>query len=130
MTYTDTAYARPRGLYRSRNGAIFGVCRGLALYFELPVWAVRLLAIFAAFLTGIWPMVLLYLIAAIFMKPAPTQAPHDEDGWEFYNSYVTDRRMALSRLKRKFDTLEKRTRRMEAIVTDREYDWDRRFSQS
>jgi phage shock protein C len=35
--------------------------------------------------------------------------------------------MSVSRLKRKFDSLENRIRRMESIITAREYDWDRRF---
>jgi phage shock protein C len=46
---------------------------------------------------------------------------------EFYNSYITARKMSMSRLKRKYDSLENRIRRMESIITAREYDWDRRL---
>ena len=51
----------------------------------------------------------------------------DEEDFSFYHQYVSDRKMALSRLMRRCKALDKRARRMENIVTDREYDWDRRF---
>ena len=114
-------------LYRSREGVIFGVCRGLANYSEISVFWVRVAVIIGAIVTGFWPMVLIYIMAAIFMKPAPVVAPMDEEEWEFYNSYAADRKMALSRLKRRFDSLDRRARRIESVVTDREFDWDRRF---
>ena len=34
--------------------------------------------------------------------------------------------MALGRLKRTYDTLERRLRRMEDVVTSRDFDWDQR----
>jgi len=73
-------------------------------------------------------MVIIYIVAAIFMKPAPAATLESPEDWEFYNSYATDRKMALNRLKQKFETLERRTRRIEAIVTDPEYQWERKLS--
>lgn len=116
-----------RTLYRSRRGLLFGVCRGIADYAELSVFWVRLGVIIAAFLTGFWPMVLLYLVAAIFLKPAPVIEFTDDEDWNFYQTYVADRKMALLRLKRRCQALDSRTSRMENIVTNREYDWNRRF---
>lgn len=116
-----------RTLYRSRHGLLFGVCRGIADYAELSVFWVRLGIIIAAFLTGFWPMLLLYLVAAIFLKPAPVIEFTDDEDWNFYQTYVADRKMALLRLKRRCQALDNRTSRMENIVTNREYDWDRRF---
>ena len=78
-------------------------------------------------LTGFWPMVLIYIVAAIFLKPAPVIEFRDDEDWNFYQAYVSDRKMALRRLSRRCQDLDRRTRRMENIVTDREYDWDRRF---
>ena len=46
-----------RGLYRSRNGIIFGVCRGLAEYFDFSVFWVRMIAVILLFVTGLWPLV-------------------------------------------------------------------------
>jgi phage shock protein C len=36
--------------------------------------------------------------------------------------------MALHRLKKTFDSLDRRIQRMEGIVTAKEYDWDRRLN--
>ncbi|MGC9450127.1 MAG: envelope stress response membrane protein PspC [Oceanipulchritudo sp.] len=121
--YTQTS----RTLYRSRRGWIFGICQGLADYADISVLWVRLGAIIATMLTGFWPMVLLYIVAAIFLKPAPVIEFTDDEDWNFYQAYVSDRKMALRRLKRRCESLDRRTRRMENIVTNREFDWDRRF---
>ena len=126
---------RPRSdhgtrLYRSRRGVILGVCRGLAEYFNISVFWVRAIAVGALIFTGLWPVVGLYLLAAVLMKPEPV-APFSSAGdEEFYNSYTASRSMALERLKRTFDHLDRRLRRMEDTVTTHEYDWERRFNQS
>jgi len=120
-----TTSSRP--LYRSRHGWLFGVCEGLADYSQIPVGWIRVLVIFLAIFTAFWPTFFGYIIAAILMKPAPHSAPVDDEDWEFYNAYISNRKMALSRLKRKFDNLDRRTSRIESIVTDKEYDWERRF---
>jgi len=116
-----------RTLYRSRKGMIFGVCQGLADYAEISVLWVRVGAVIATLLTAFWPLVLIYIVAAIFLKPAPVIEFSNDEDWNFYQTYVTDRKMALNRLKRRCEALSKRTRRMENIVTDKEYDWERRF---
>lgn len=66
-TYRDT-YA---GLYRSRNGILFGVLAGLAERFDLSVFWMRVVALLMLLCTGLWPGVGLYLLAALLMKPAP-----------------------------------------------------------
>ena len=114
-------------LYRSRRGWIFGVCQGLADYADICVVWVRLAAVVALMLTGFWPMFVVYIVAAIFLKPAPVVELRDEEDLSFYHAYVSDRKMALSRLKQRCEALDRRTRRMENIVTNREFDWDRRF---
>lgn len=128
MTRSSSVWPRRvAGLYRSRDGMIFGVCRGLADYAELNVTVLRIILVIAGLLTWFIPFVLLYIAAAIFMKLEPVLAPESEEDWEFYNSYATSRSLALARLKRQFDRLERRTRRMEHLVTSREYDWDQRL---
>ncbi len=117
-----------RGLYRSRRGWLFGVCQGLADYAEISPGWMRLMALLAMLLTGFWPIVIIYIMAAIFIKPAPIVDPEAPEDWEFYNSYAADRKMALLRLKRKFDTLERRTRRIEAVVTTPEYRWEQKLN--
>jgi phage shock protein C len=80
--------------------------------------------------SGVWPMLGGYLLAAVLMKPAPMVPLRSTDEAEFYNSYTNSRSMALARLKRTFDRLDHRLQRLESIVTDREYQWDRRFRDS
>jgi phage shock protein C len=116
-------------VYRSRNGLIFGVCRGVADYLCFSVFWFRFLTVCVTLFTGFWPLVGAYILAALLMKPEPV-VPFEEDSeQEFYDSYVNSRSMALSRLKRTFDNLERRIRRMENLVTAREYDWERRLNE-
>ena len=72
--YSD--YYRPHGLYRSRKGIIFGVCRGLAEYFDVSVTVTRILAVIAFLLTGFWPAGVVYIILALLMKTEPR--------WSYY----------------------------------------------
>ena len=117
------------GLYRSRTGMLLGVCKGLAEFFDFSVFWMRVIAVGLLLLSGIWPLVGLYFVAALLMKPEPVLLPETEEEQEFYNSYASSRRMALHRLKRTYDNLDRRIRRIEDIVTSREYDWDRRLKQ-
>ena len=51
------------GIYRSRNGVIFGVCRGLAEHFDFSVFWARAIAIIFLLVSGFWPAIGLYLVA-------------------------------------------------------------------
>ncbi len=117
-----------RTLYRSRNGAILGVVRGIGEYFHLSVFWLRFFIVVAFFMSGVWPVVALYFIAALVMKPEPVRPIENEDEREFYDSYVNSRRGAAGRLKRRFDNIERRIRRMEDTVTSREFEWDQKFN--
>lgn len=114
-------------LYRARNGAIFGVCKGIAESRDLPVGAVRLAAIVLALMTSVWPTMLIYIVAAMLMKVEPVVPFESDEDEEFYTSYSTSRHMAIRRLKRTFDNLEGRIQRMENAVTARAYDWEERL---
>jgi phage shock protein C len=115
------------GPYRSRNGLIFGVCRGLADYFDFSTAGMRVIIVLAFLLTGLYPVGIAYVVAGLVMKLEPVLALQNERETEFYNSYTTSRPMALSRLRDTFDSLDKRIQRMESIVTARDYDWDQRL---
>jgi len=116
-------------LYRSRDGAICGVCRGLADYYSFEVFWVRLLFIFAMTMTGFWPAVIMYFVAAMIMKMEPVLPLKSEEDEEFYHSYTGSRTMALQRLKRTFDGLDRRIQRIENTVTNRDFDWERRLNE-
>ncbi len=115
------------GIYRSRKGIIFGVCRGLAEHFDFSVVWARAIAVMFLFISGLWPAVGIYLIATLIMKPAPVVPLESDAEREFYDSYTHSRHMAAQRLKRRFENLERRIRRMEHIVTTREFDWEEKL---
>ncbi len=117
-----------RGLYRSRQGAFLGVCRGLAEYLDLSVTWIRVFMILVLLATGIWPILGVYLVAALIMKPEPLRPFQTADEREFYDSYTTSRESAAQRIKRRYGSLERRIRRLEDTVTSREYDWHRRMN--
>jgi phage shock protein C len=116
------------GLYRSRNGIILGVCRGVAEYFDFSVFWARTIVLILFLFSGFWPIAALYFIAALLMKPEPVIPIQTEDQQEFYDSYVYSRKGATDRLKRRYDNLDRRIQRMEHTVTAREFDWDQRLN--
>ena len=116
------------GLYRSRNGIILGVCKGIAEYFDFSVFWARAIVFILFLFSGFWPIAVLYFIAALLMKPEPVIPIQTADQQEFYDSYVYSRKGATDRLKRRYDNLDRRIQRMEHTVTAREFDWDQRLN--
>lgn len=106
---------------------ICGVCKGIAEHLDFPVFWLRVIALVILFTAGIFPPVLLYFLAAIFMKPEPVIPFSDVEDQEFYNSYVSSRSMAVHRVKKTYDNLDRRIRRIEDIVTAKDYDWETRL---
>ena len=119
---------RPGGPYRSRDGAIFGVCRGLAEHLDFSVGGLRVIVVIGTLLTGFWPGIIAYIIAGLVMKPEPIVPFDSESDAEFYNSYAASSTMALQRLKDTFDNLDRRIQRIESIVTAPNYTWDERLN--
>ena len=116
-----------RGLYRSQNGVILGVCRGVADYFDFSVFWIRAIAIVLFICTGFWPIVGIYVLAALLMKSDPSKHVGSGSQHKTGSRYHCTRNDAANTLKRKWKHLEKRIRRMEDKVTSGEYDWNRRF---
>ena len=115
------------GLYRSRNGIILGVCRGISEYFDFSVLWVRVITLVLFLVTGLWPIMVLYFVAALLMKPEPVIPIETDEEQEFYDSYVHSHRGATDRLKRRYENLERRIRRMEDHVTGREFEWEKKL---
>lgn len=116
------------GIYRARNSACLGVCRGVAEYFDFSLFWVRFGVIVTMLITGLWPVIGIYLVAAFFMKPCPIKSFKNDEEKDFYDQYVNSPRSAGQRMKRKFQSLDRRIRRMESEVTSKEYDWEKRFN--
>jgi len=114
-----------RGLYRSRDGIILGVCRGVADYFDFSAFWIRAILIVVFIFTGFWPVIGIYILAAILMKSEPG-VPGEKKS-KYRCKYSRARRETSERIRRKWRHLEKRIRRMEDKVTSREFDWNNRF---
>jgi phage shock protein C len=71
-------------------------------------------------LSGFWPVIVLYFVAALVMKPEPVIPFHTNQGGEL--------RFTGERFKRRYADLERRFRRMENDVTSREFDWEQRLN--
>jgi phage shock protein C len=116
--------ASGRGIYRSRRGIFMGVCRGLANYFNLSVFWVRITFLILFLFTGFWPVGVMYIIAGLLLKMEPVSPLRNEKDQEFYDSYAHSRQSAIQRVKRKFENIERRIQRMEHTVTSKEFDWE------
>ncbi len=116
------------GVYRSRNGVVAGVCRGLAEYYNFNVFWLRVIVVLLLFFSGFWPVLFVYFLASLVMKPEPVRPIQTEDEQDFYDSYVHSRPSAARRLKRRFEALDSRLQRMEDTVTGREWEWEQKMN--
>ncbi len=114
-------------LYRSRDGMIFGVCKGLAKHFDISAFWLRIALVVGFFMTGFFSIIIAYIVMALVIKLEPVIQPKSEAEEEFYQSYSSSGSLGLSRLKSKFDSLDQRIRRIESYVTNKAYDWERRL---
>ena len=115
------------GMYRSRDGVILGVCKGIGEYFDFSVFWIRIIAVLFLLLSGFWPTMAVYFIAALLMKPKPAIPLQTEEERDFYDSYVHSQRATVDHLKRRYEKLERRIRQMEHTITSREFDWDQKL---
>lgn len=61
-----------RRMYKDKeNGMILGVCAGIAEFFDVHTWAVRLITVLLAVVVAFWPIALIYVMAAMLLRDAP-----------------------------------------------------------
>jgi phage shock protein C len=116
-----------RGFYRSRKGVILGVCRGVADYFDFSVFWIRAIAVILFICTGFWPIVGVYILAALLMKSDPARSGGRKSKPGSGGRHHCTENDTADRLRQKWKRLEKRIRNMEDKVTSREFDWNSRF---
>lgn len=98
-------YSNGKRLYRSRDRMLFGVCRGIAEWKDLPVGWVRFFTFLAFTFTGFFPVGLIYFLAAVFL---PIEPDEYFDSRGFKSSNYDD-----GKYRRRYDS---------------EDDWERRYS--
>ncbi len=112
-------------LYRSPRGKVFGVCTGLAEWRDLPVEPVRLIIFLAILFTGVFPGVLIYLVAAMVIPMNPgTSYEAKSTIYEEYKEEKSD-----DELKAEYERLKRKVEKMESEMFNKERDWDDRFHQ-
>lgn len=116
------------GIFRSRNGVIMGVCKGISEYFQVSVVWVRIIFVVTLFFSGLWPVIGIYIAASFLMKPRQINPLETDEEKDFYDTYVNSRIGAIRALKARFESLEGRIRRMEDTVTASEFEWDRKMN--
>jgi len=116
-----------RGLYRSRNGIILGVCKGIADYFDFSVSWIRAILIILVIFTGFWPVIGFYILAAFLIKSESGRHLGSGSNHWFEDRFEYTKHDIADRLKRKWEYLEKRIRKMEDKITSRKFDWNNRF---
>ncbi len=124
-----------RELYRDTvNGKIGGVCAGLANYFNLEVWVVRILVISAGLLGGGFLIVLAYVALMLMLEKQPyhyeqnmrSQREHTlkSKPWE-QGQTAND---LLQTLEADLSKVDRRIRNMEAYVTSETFKVNREFN--
>lgn len=128
-------------LYRDRdNGKLLGVCAGIANYYGLETWVVRLVALTGlVFLTSV--TLLGYFVAALLMERSPTRMQLERQqprrrrrersrgrrhGAEEYRGMPRQR---LRDVRAGFDQMELKLRRIEAHVTSGRYELHRELAE-
>ncbi len=142
-----------RELYRDPSrGKISGVCAGLADYFGLELWVVRIIAV-TLLLFFQFPIFIAYIIAFMVLEPKPGTSRHDRHAnikRKFKSSLNSNKSKTedpantsatvqqiwkkgripgqkLKSLNKQFKTLENRLQSMETYVTSKQFELRKEF---
>ncbi len=126
----NTTKASPHRLYRIKDKAIlFGICAGIADYFDFNVTMVRII-VFVMLLVFQLPVIITYILARLILKDKPRELQDDVVKDEFYRNVRTQPSDTVANIKHRFSKLEQRLQRMEKRVTSKEYQFDHDLNHS
>ncbi|MDG3440488.1 envelope stress response membrane protein PspC [Nitrospirillum amazonense] len=117
----------PHRLYRNpRAGKVAGVCAGVADYFSVDAWLVRLGMVLG--LVFFFPATIIaYIVLAVVLKPQPQGLYGSNEEEVFWRSVTTRPDQTLAGLRAKFRDLDREIGAMETAVASREFDLRRQF---
>ncbi|MBB6252594.1 envelope stress response membrane protein PspC [Nitrospirillum iridis] len=117
----------PHRLFRNpRAGKVAGVCAGVADYFSVDAWLVRLGMVLG--LLFFFPATIIaYIVLAIVLKPQPQGLYESREEEVFWRSVTTRPDQTLAGLRAKFRDLDREIGAMETAVASREFDLRRQF---
>lgn len=115
----------PHRLYRNpRQGYVAGVCAGIADYFGVQPFLVRLAMVVGVLFLHV-VLVIAYIVAALALPARPEQLYRDEDEEAFWRTMAIKPDRSLAGLAQKFRDFEKRVAGLEAYVASKEYEVNR-----
>ncbi len=118
-----------RRFRRSSDCAMLGgVCAGLAEYFGFNLRVTRLLAVIGFFINPV--LAIIAYLAAVVLVPADStrRKLHDVDPG-FKRSVRSSPGQAMTDVRRRFQSLDRRLARLEKYVTSSRYNLDREFKE-
>jgi len=108
----------PEGLVRDTvNGKVAGVCAGLGGYFSIKTKWVRLFLILSSVFGFFVPVLIVYVVLAVLMPPAPSGFAYGTPTVDETGRRVPD----ASYMRDHFSHLDRRLANMEAWVTSEDY---------
>ncbi|WP_068713402.1 envelope stress response membrane protein PspC [Vibrio tritonius] len=118
-------------LYRDpRNGKLTGVCAGVANFFGLERWLVRILVVSATLLGGGFLVILLYIALSLMLEKQPYM--QNEYSTHTIKSKPWEQgktaKQLLETIDRDLQQVESRVKKMEAYVTSEAFDVNREFN--
>lgn len=126
MNTANTPWS-PSRLYRDTDHSVLmGVCAGIADYFGLPRWVVRVAAVFLLF-AFTFMTVIVYFALGFMLKPKPLDLYANADEERFWRDARVDPKRTVGDLQSKYRAIEKRIRDAEAFVTSSEFKLRRDF---
>lgn len=122
-------------LYRDPiNGKLTGVCAGLANYFNVEVWLVRIVVITMALLGAAFLVLVAYVAMSLMIEKQPSGF---QSHWEEKKDHTlkskawqrgTNPSDLLRTVARDLDSVEQRVTEIEGYVTSDRFKFDREFS--
>ncbi len=124
----DEAASAVGRLYRMpKQGYLCGVAAGIAAYFGIQAWIIRLGIVMGLFVFAL-PTLLSYIVLAIFLPRAPETLYRDEAEEIFWRDVRLDPSRSFSHLRYRFRELDHRLQSLEAYVTSETYRVQREFN--
>ena len=126
---------RDRQLYRDpSNGKLTGVCAGIANFFGLEIWLVRILVVSAALLGGSFLIVLAYIAFTLMLEKQPYE--YQESIKEKQEHIIKNKAwkagqtpdQLLNNIDRELQQVDIGARNIEAYVTSESFQVNREFS--
>jgi len=112
----------PNKLYKDgRNGKIAGVCAGLGDYFGIQPNLIRGGLVLACIFGFFPPLIVIYVVLAFVLDEKPDHLKENPKEDEFWRDVRIRPDYTAFDLKRRFQDIERRTRKLEAYITSKRY---------